>query len=318
VGGTSTVSVRWIYGAYGNLGSVTFPGNAASSSITYTFNYTTDGGYGQAEAIGEPLTITDNTGKVTHIRYDTQGNVLSVTDALGNQANATYDITNNPTTITAPATGETGLGRSYSTFTYGYADGPLSSTSVYDESGNLVRTQNTSYGLDGETLSYSGSTEPTTFSYDGLLRLQSLTDGNGNATTYTYNANSYLASISFPNANATTGYDIESFPSYDAQGDLLERIDGRGVQTNYTHAGPDSTLPGISYPASPSLNATFTYDAYGRVSGTSDGATAAATGAGIVPSYDDDDDVTSVQTTYVGAAAGTYLPAALLHLKPDY
>jgi YD repeat-containing protein len=110
--------------------------------------------------------------------------------------------------------------------------GPISSSSAYDESGNLVRTVNVSYGLDGETLSYSGSTEPTTYSYDGLLRLQSLTDGNGHTTTYTYNTNSLLASVAYPNANATTGYDIETFPSYDSQGNLLKSIDGRGVQTN--------------------------------------------------------------------------------------
>ncbi len=312
VGGTSSVSAKVYYSLYGDVSSVVLPGNATSATITYTLNYTTDGGYGQAEAIGEPLTVTDNLGKVTHMRYDTQGNLTSATDALGNVANATYDITNNPLTVTAPATGETGPGRSYSTFAYEYPDGPLSSTSAYDESGNLVRTQNVSYGLDGETLSYSGSTEPTTFSYDGLLRLRSLTDGNGHSTTYSYNANSYLASIAYPNANSTTGYDIESFPSYDAQGDLLERIDGRGIQTNYTNAGPDSMLSGVSYPASPSLNATYSYDGYGRLSGVSDGAVAAATGAGIVPSYDDDDDVISVQTTYAGPTSGTYLPAQTL------
>jgi hypothetical protein len=55
-------------------------------------------------------------------------------------------------------------------------------------------------------------------------------------------------------------------------------------------------LSSISYPATPSLNSSYTYDAYGRVSGVTDGAVASASGPGIVSTYDDDDDTTSVQT----------------------
>jgi len=308
VGGSSTVTSSIVYDTLGNVTSVTTPGNATSSTITTTFGYTIDGSYSQPEAIGEPLTITDNLGKVAHLRYDSQGNVLSGTDALGNEVDETYDIVNNTLRVTAPATGETGPGRSYSTVSYQYPDGPVTSTSAYDESGNLTRTQNISYGLDGETLSLSGSTEPTTYGYDGLERLHTLTDGNGHTTTYSFNANSYLASISYPNANSGTGYDIVSFPSYNAQGDLLTRIDGRGIETDYAYADPDNLLTSVTYPATPSMNASYSHDGYGRVSGVTDGATAALVGAGIAPNYDDNDDVTSVQTTYVGATSGTYLP----------
>ena len=47
---------------------------------------------------------------------------------------------------------------------------------------------------------------------------------------------------------------------------------------------------------------------YGRVSGVTNGAAASATEPGISTPYDDDNE-TSVQTTYVGQTAGTYLPA---------
>ena len=226
---------------------------------------------------------------------------------------------NRPLTVTNPATGESGPGNSYTSYSYLNGEGPVSSTSAYDESGNLTRTVNVTYGLDGETLSYSGSTEPTSYSYDGLRRLHTLSDGNGHATTYTYNTNGFLASVAYPNANATTGYDTLSFPSYDAQGNLLESIDGRGIQTDYTYGGPASMLSSITYPATTSLNSSYSYDSYGRVIGVTDGAAAAASGPGIVPSYDDDDDTTSVQTTYLGPTAGTYLPTQTISytFNPD-
>jgi RHS repeat-associated protein len=101
---------------------------------------------------------------------------------------------------------------------------------------------------------------------------------------------------------------VWSFPSYDSQGDLLKRVDGRGVETDYAYSDPDNLITGVSYPATPSQNATYSYDAYGRVTGVTDGAVAAPVGPGIVLAYDDNDNVTGTQTTYVGQTAGTYLP----------
>jgi len=252
--------------------------------------------------------VTDNLGKVTHLRYDPQGNILSAIDALGNETDATYDIAHNLLSTVLPATGESGSGRGYSTSTYMYPGGPATSESVYDESGNQIRTVNTVFGLDGETLSVSGSTEPVSYTYDGLFRTKTLTDGNGHTTTYSYNTNGWLASAAYPNANTSTGFDIVSYPNYDALGDVLKRIDGRGIETDYTYTDPDNLLTNITYPSSPSLNADYGYDQCARVAAVTDGAAASATGPGIVPAYDDDDNTTSVQTTYIGQTAGTYLP----------
>ena len=53
------------------------------------------------------------------------------------------------------------------------------------------------------------------------------------------------------------------FPSYDNDGNLLQRIDGNEVITNYLYTDPESLLTDIQYPASTSLNVQFTYDSYG-------------------------------------------------------
>ena len=52
---------------------------------TVTYDYTSDGGYTQAAAVGEPLTVADNMGHTSHFRYTARGQVLSVVDALGNE-----------------------------------------------------------------------------------------------------------------------------------------------------------------------------------------------------------------------------------------
>jgi YD repeat-containing protein len=99
--GGLNVTTSFTYDSLGNVLTITAPGNDATANIVTTFNYTTDGTYSQAAAIGQPLTVTDNLGKVTHLRYYTSGyntgDLSSVTDALGNQTTFSYNIVNQPT-----------------------------------------------------------------------------------------------------------------------------------------------------------------------------------------------------------------------------
>jgi len=210
--------------------TLTTPGNNTMASITTTFNYTQDGSYTQAAAIGQPLTIIDNLGKVTHLRYDAQGNTLSITDALGNETDETYNLANQPVQTAFPATGQQGTGRSSSLSTYLYPGGPLLSTSSYDESGTAIRQVNYSYGQEGESRGVSGSMEPVTYTYDALYRLSGLTDGGGNATRYFYNTAGYLYQVAYPGAGAFTTplaagtRDTVTFPAYDTTDNILRRI----------------------------------------------------------------------------------------------
>ena len=291
--GAGTTTTTYTYDSLGNLLTVIAPGNNTAGSITTTLNYTTDGGYSQSAKIGQPLTVTDNLSHTRHFRYDSQGRTTSTTDALGNQTVFSYNLVGQLLTTTLPATGQTGSGNSHITNAYLYVGGPLTSITFYDESNTQERQVSRTYGLEGEALTVTGSTEPATNTYDALYRLKTLKDGNNNTTTYAYNNIGKLSSITMP------GSEVIQLTSYDNDGNLLQRIDGNSVTTNYVYNDAESLLTNIQYPATTSLNVSFTYDGYGRQSGMTD-----STGSQSY-SYGNLDELLSVATTYTGLSAKT-------------
>lgn len=102
-GGSETVTTTFTYDNLGNVLTKVSPGNNATTMITTTYNYTTDGSYTQPVKIGQPLTITDQLGHINHIRYDLRGNVTESTDALGNTSNYTYNIADQLSDIVYPS-----------------------------------------------------------------------------------------------------------------------------------------------------------------------------------------------------------------------
>lgn len=290
---SGTTTATFSYDSLGNLLTVATPGNDATTSIATTVNYTTDGSYSQSAKIGQPLTITDNLSHVTHLRYDSQGRPTSVTDALGNETTFTYNLVGQVLTTTLPSTGQTGTGNNQQTNAYLYVGGPLTSETFYNESSTQVRQITHTYGLEGEALTIAGSTEPVTNTYDPLYRLKTLKDGNNNITTYAYNNIGLLSSVTMP------GTEVTQFTSYDDNGNLLQRIDANGVTTNYVYDDPESLLTDIEYPATTSLNVSFTYDGYGRRSGMTDSTGAHSFGYGNL------NELLSVTTTYIGLPAKT-------------
>ncbi len=306
----ATVTASFTYDDYGNLLAVTAPGNNAVASITTTFNYTQDGSYTQATALGQPLTVTDNLGKVTHLRYDAQGNTLSVTDALGNETDGTYNLANQPVETVFPATGQQGPGRASTLNAYLYPDGQMIGITASDENSVAIRQVNYTYGQEGEARGVSGSTEPVTYTYDALYRLAGLTDGGGNTTRYFYNTAGYLYQVAYPGANATVvplaggTRDTATFLAYDANGNALQYIDGNGVETDYTHsADPKSLLTRMhyvypqGYTGGTASDVSLSYDQYDRLSTITDGTGSQST------SYEDQDNPLSVTTTYTGLPA---------------
>lgn len=291
--GSGTTTSSFTYDSLGNVLTVTGPGNNAATTITTTLNYTTDGAYSQSAKIGQPLTVTDNLGHVKHLRYDAQGRLTSAVDALSYETNVSHNLVGQTDTVTLPATGQTGTGRARRVAGYLYAGGPLTTVTAFDESNVQVRQVTNTYGLEGEPLSVSGAVEPVTNTYDALYRLKTLKDGKNNTTSYVYNNIGMISLVTMP------GGETSQFPSYDDDGNLLQRIDGNGVVTNYLYNDAESQLTDIQYPASTSLNVNFGYDTFGRRSSMTDG-----TGSQSY-SYGNLDELLSQTTTYTGLAAKT-------------
>ena len=252
----------------GNLTSADVPGagvNPVPRRVT-TLRYDGDpaGNYSQTPAVGQPLVVTDALNHAMHYRYDIRGNLASVWDAYNNKTDYSYNLADQVTDVTSPATGQSGGLRGYKHYSYLYTGGPLQTTDLYDESGARIRRITYGYGLEGEPLSVTGNTpQPYRVTYDGDYRVMTVRDAradwtnpNGNAltfTTYTYDLNGNVTQVKSPQNNIT------QFPSYDALGRVLTRIDGNGRTTTYQYNDPLGNLTKITYPTnfSPYPNVPF-------------------------------------------------------------
>jgi YD repeat-containing protein len=241
--GGNTVKTTYTYDALGNVMTLTQPGISDTNYITTTFQYITDMNAdgstfiqpNSLPKIGEPLSVTDAAGKVTHFRYSVRGDLISARDALNSAASAFYNVAGQPAVIALPPTDERGCATDTTVLTYQYPGGPLIKSQLYDETGTgmPVRTVNYGYGNEGEFLSRSGDTEAVTQTYDPMMRLSTVKDGKNQMTVFTYQAAGspgYLQSIQYPAG------DTVQFPSYDGDGRPTERIDGNGVVTNYNYS----------------------------------------------------------------------------------
>ncbi len=300
--GVSRVTSSFTYNQYGDVLTSSGPGNDAAQTITASFDY------GSSPAVGEPLTVTDNLGKSSHLTYTPMGLVQSTTDAIGNQSSVVYNIANQAIQAVSPATGQTGPGQSFTINSYLYTGGLLMATSAYDESGQVVRQVNFRYGQEGETLGTTGSVPASSFVYDALYRTVARTDGNGNATHYYWNQAGYLNAVTYPGyAGGAPAFDAGSgtwtgisgpdsvrYTLYGSDGTLRQTVDGNNAETDYGYADPAGALTDVQHPASPSLNVHYGYGDYGRLADKTDG-----TGA---QSYDygDSGELKQVRTTYTG------------------
>jgi YD repeat-containing protein len=227
----NTVTTSFTYDFLGNPLTVTRPANNSGTSLTTTFNYTSDGAYNQPAAIGQPLTVTNPAGEVTHFRYDSRGTTRSVTDARNYQTDISYNLADQAETVTYPSTRVPPAGRASTRYAYLYPGGPPTTVTEFDESNVQVRQTTATYGPEGELRTRSGSAETVSVSFDAAHRLKELTDGKNQKTSYLYHPAGYLSEILYP------GGERVRFPFYNENGQPTQRIDGRGVTTNYVYQG---------------------------------------------------------------------------------
>jgi RHS repeat-associated protein len=212
-------------------------------SVTFTY----DGN-------GNIKTRTDAGMRVTQYAYDPQNRLWQVTQPDGGTIVYTYDATDNIASIKDPRN--------------------LTTTYAYNGLGQLLQESSPDRGV-------------TRYRYDAAGRLDLMTPASGFAVSYVRDAMDRVTSRTANGVTETFAYDDASVYgkgkltrmtdatgsttfAYTAAGELRQQVNtilGTSYTTtwNYDAAG---RLLSLIYPAGgPTLN--FTYDAYGRVSGTS-------------------------------------------------
>lgn len=154
--------------------------------------------------------------------YNTLGQLQTVTDAYNRNTGFIYDANSNLDTATDP------LAR--------VAD------NNYDPLDRLSRTLQDMNGIAAETR----------FTYDVLDNLTQVNDPKLLNTNYIYNGFSDLTQLSSPDTD-TTSY------TYDSAGNRASQTDARSKVTNYAYDALNR-LTSVAYPATTTLNTTYTYD----------------------------------------------------------
>jgi RHS repeat-associated protein len=247
-----THTTTYSYDVDGRLQRIT---DARSKDTTITSN-----------SAGQPLAITDPTGKVTTSSY-LMGDLVAVTDPLnhttttfvdsggrtagslnsiGSLRRVDYDPLNRPTTIADPLGGATSF--------------------TYDPNGNILTVTDAHGGVTTST--YDTMDRPATHE-DPLHRVESdsfdaaghpirSTDRNGKVTEFGYDAlgRQTLVGYGAVTVGGTTTYESTVSSTFDAGNRLRTEVDSASGTTTYNY----DDLDRITSEASPQGSVTYAYD----------------------------------------------------------
>ncbi len=227
----------------GNSTLTTYDGDGNVIMVTSpNLNITTNA----YDALNRLVTVTDQAGPVRTNQYDADGNIIAITDGLGNTTSYTYDGLNRRITATDP------LGKTTRT-TYD-ADGNMTSTT--DRNGNTTRYFYDA--VDRRTSITDPLGDSTITAYDLDNNITNVTDGNGHITRFTYDALNRTITETYPDTAPNTRTN-----TYDAVGNLIERLDQKGQVTTYYYNDLYFLTNRAYLPSG--ANDSFTYDPGGRM-----------------------------------------------------
>ena len=220
--------------SYDDYGNITDTKADSGYDVSYTYE-------------NKQLTgISDSIGKIVQYTNDDSGNPITITDAEGNVTHFTYDAKGNCTSKYGYVTGSTG-DKVLVTYKYEYdsanrlkattdVNNNRTITTEYDENGNVAKTTDsdgliTTYGYDknGNNTSIlypDGRTE--NFAYDEENNLISSISVTGKVTKYDYDELNRLITKTYANGGA------ESY-EYDGVGNVTKHTAVNGAVTKYVY-----------------------------------------------------------------------------------
>lgn len=283
-------ATTYVYDTLGRKASVSFPdsgltswtyNDAAPISITQNKKQTATANVATVEVhdgLGRVLQtkLTSDPAGTDYVdtTYDVAGRRASVSNPYRTTSDPTYGITsyqydalNRPTTITRQDGGTvltSYAGAASQVQDEGNGTSRVTRVSQTDAQGRLISICEVS----GVTLLGSGATPAacgqniaatgflTTYQYDALNNLTSVTQSGLNARTFVYDSLSRLTSATNPESGATSY-------AYDSNGNLTTKTDARGITVNYSPTGsPIDALNRVTQKtySDGTPTATFTYD----------------------------------------------------------
>jgi RHS repeat-associated protein len=198
--------------------------------------------------LGLPLAVTDALGNRSQTEYDPSNNPVITTDAMGRVTKQTYDDANRPLVLMDPRGKKA---------TRAYDDnGNL--TSFTDKKNNLTRFD---YDANNRLITVTDALgKKVTQSRDALGRTSAVINARGQQTLFSYDPDGRMVEKKYQ-ITALTPAVTETTFTYDAVGNITQRVDGWGT-TTFSHDAANR-VTSMTYPTG--LSAAFTYTSTGQL-----------------------------------------------------
>ena len=184
--------------------------------------------------------------------YNWMDKTVSQTNPLGKTATCSYDLLGRTTKILEPD-------GNYTTLAYNEINASVKSVNengyykyqYYDRLGRLISVVEQA-PFQPPYIDYT-----TNYYYDEVGNLRQTKDASLQTTRYNYDGLNHLVKTTYPDKTLET-------LSYDNNGNVVTKIDRKGISTQYSYDSLNRPLP-ISILANPVLDKTYSYDNNGNI-----------------------------------------------------